>query len=156
MNKLKIVSFLVIVMLIVNIAIISYIMLNNKAHPADSKRRMPREIVIEKLGLNSDQIATYDVTIKRHQNKIKSLDDAIRNTKNELYSRLKDNSTEIGMNDSLVLALGNYQKEIEITHFNHFIEIKKICTPDQMDEFNNLTEELSKIFSHPRRPKHER
>mgnify|MGYP000458681302 CR=1 FL=1 len=156
MNKLKIVSFLVIVMLIVNIAIISYIILNNKAYPADSKRRMPREIVIEKLGFNSDQIATYDVTIKRHQNKIKSLDDAIRNTKNELYSHLKDNSTEIDTNDSLVLALGNYQKEIEITHFNHFIEIKKICTPDQMDEFNNLTEELSKIFSHPRRPKHER
>jgi hypothetical protein len=128
----------------------------NKENSISHQKRMPREIVIEKLSFNQEQIAAYDVTIKRHQNAIRTLDDSIRNKKNQLYSRLKNNASEIDKNDSLVIELGNYQKQIETTHFNHFIEIKNICKPEQIDDFNSLTSELSKIFSGKRKPKHEK
>ena len=156
MNKSKILSLLVIVMLIINIGIISYFVFMNKENSISHQKRMPREIVIEKLSFNQEQIAAYDVTIKRHQNAIRTLDDSIRNKKNQLYSRLKNNASEIDKNDSLVIELGNYQKQIETTHFNHFIEIKNICKPEQLDDFNSLTSELSKIFSGKRKPKHEK
>ena len=156
MNKSKILSLLVIVMLIINIGIISYFVFMNKENSISHQKRMPREIVIEKLSFNQEQIAAYDETIKRHQNAIRTLDDSIRNKKNQLYSRLKNNASEIDKNDSLVIELGNYQKQIETTHFNHFIEIKNICKPEQLDDFNSLTSELSKIFSGKRKPKHEK
>jgi len=156
MSKLKIVSLLVIVMLLVNIGIISYIIWIKNDNPLSAQKKMPREIVIEKLGFNQEQIVAYDITIKRHQNAIRTLDDSIRNKKNQLYSRLKKNALEIDKNDPLVIELGNYQKQIETTHFNHFIEIKNICKPEQLDNFNSLTSELSKIFSGKRKPKHEK
>lgn len=155
MNNSKILRITVIAILAINIAIIGYLLINKEAF-FENKPPKPREIVVAKLGFNSNQIKQYDVTITKHQNTIRALDDSIRKTKNELYARLKENSTEIDTNDSLVFQINNYQKQIEITHYNHFIEIKKICKPEQLEKFNALTNELSKIFSGKRKPKNEK
>ena len=74
--------------------------------------------------------------------------------KNELYSHLKTDVTPINRNDSLVIQLADYQSQIETTHYNHFLDIKKLCRQEQLKKYDELTTELSKIFSHPRRPKH--
>lgn len=116
---------------------------------------MPREIVIEKLHFDENQIVEYEKIIEEHQKAIRNLDDSIRNTKNELYQLLNEEKINSTIVDSLYLKLANYQKQIETTHFNHFLEIKKLCKKEQLADYKNLTEELSKIFSHPRRPKNE-
>ena len=41
------------------------------------------------------------------------------------------------------------QKEIEKTHFQHFLEIKALCRPEQIEDFNLLSEELARIFAKP-------
>ncbi|WP_396179835.1 hypothetical protein [Flavobacterium sp.] len=115
---------------------------------------MPKEIVIEKLHFDKSQIAEYDKVILLHQQKIRSLDDSIRISKNKLYQLLNENSNVDSGKDNLILTLANYQKQIELTHFNHFMEIKAICRKDQLADFENLTEELSKIFSHPKKRPH--
>ena len=155
MNNSKILRITVIAILAINIAVIGYLLFNKDAF-FGNKPPKPRETVIKKLDFDTDQIKQYDVTITKHQNQIKTLDDSIRNTKNELYSRLKENSTEIDTNDSLVNQINSYQKQIEITHYNHFIEIKKICHKEQLEKFNALTNELSKIFSGKRKHKNEK
>ncbi len=142
-------------MLVLNLAVIGYLFIN-KGVIFDNKPPKPREIIVKKLGFTSNQIEQYDITITKHQNKIKALDDSIRKTKNELYSRLKESVSEINTNDSLVSQINNYQKQIEITHYNHFIEIKKLCNKQQLEKFNDLTNELSKIFSGKRKPKDEK
>jgi periplasmic protein CpxP/Spy len=154
MRNSKFLKIIIIFILIINVIIIGYFVFNNSK--LENKKPMPREIVIQKLGFDAEQIKLYDVIIKKHQNRIKSLDDAIRKSKNELYSRLKESATEIDTNDSLVNQINHYQKQIEITHYNHFIEIKKICKTEQLAEFNALTNELSKIFSGKRKPKDEK
>ena len=112
---------------------------------------MPREIIIEKLHFDDKQIAAYEKIILLHQQKIRSLDDSIRRSKNELYQLLRKESITEHLKDSLFLNLANYQKQIEQTHFNHFLAIKSICRADQLNDFENLTEELSKIFSPPKK-----
>ncbi len=155
MSNSKILKIIVITMLAINVAVIGYLLINKDVF-LENKPPKPREIVIKKLGFDVNQIKQYDVTIIKHQNKIKALDDSIRNTKNKLYSRLKESSIEIDSNDSLVTQINNYQKEIEITHYNHFIEIKNICKKEQLEKFNVLTNELSKMFSGKRKPKNEK
>lgn len=152
MNKSKLLRNFVIAILIINMVIISYLLINSNGFPRNLPPK-PREIVIEKLDFDTNQIKEYDRTITKHQNKIRNLDDSIRIAKNELYTKLKSSSSKITTNDSLINQINNYQKEIEITHYNHFIEIKKICKPEQLEKFNALTEELSKIFSGKRKPK---
>ena len=154
MNKTKVLGFAVIALLVLNFGILAFLFLS-KNDDGPRGRKMPREIVIEKLHFDENQIEAYDKTIKIHQEDIRNLDDSIRSTKNELYQLMNSDTIDSVQKDSLFLKLANYQKQIETTHFNHFLEIKKLCKKEQLSDYENLTEELSKLFSHPRRPKHE-
>lgn len=152
MNKTKVLVFAVIALVALNFGILGFLFLS-KNNDGPRGRKMPKEIVIEKLHFDENQIEAYNKTIKIHQEDIRNLDDSIRSTKNELYQLLNSDTIDSVQKDSLFLKLANYQKQIETTHFNHFIEIKKLCKKEQLSDYKNLTEELSKLFSHPRRPK---
>lgn len=150
-QKLLIIS--VVLLLLLNGGIITYLFLSKTGRPEG--KRMPREIVIEKLHFDESQIIAYEKIIRQHQEQIRSLDDSIRLSKNELYLLLNENSGSNNRKDSLFETLAHFQNQIEQTHYNHFLEIKAICRKDQLDDFKQLTEELSKLFSHPKRQKHE-
>jgi hypothetical protein len=152
MNKQKLLIISVSVLFLLNCGTIGFLFLSKKNKP--ESKRMPKEIVIEKLHFDKSQIAEYDKVILLHQQKIRSLDDSIRISKNKLYQLLNENSNVDSGKDNLIMTLANYQKQIELTHFNHFMEIKAICRKDQLADFENLTEELSKIFSHPKKRPH--
>lgn len=154
MNKTKVLGFAVIALLVLNFGILAFLFLS-KNDDGPRGRKMPREIIIEKLHFDKNQIDGYDKTIKIHQETIRELDDSIRTAKNDLYQLLNSENINSVQKDSIFLKLANYQKQIETTHFNHFLEIKKLCKKEQLSDYENLTEELSKLFSHPRRPKHE-
>jgi protein CpxP len=154
MNKTKVLGFAVIALLVLNFGILAFLFLS-KNEDGPRGRKMPREIIIEKLHFDKNQIDAYDKTIKIHQETIRELDDSIRTTKNDLYQLLNSENINSVQKESIFLKLANYQKQIETTHFNHFLEIKKLCKKEQLSDYENLTEELSKLFSHPRRPKHE-
>jgi protein CpxP len=155
MNKFKTLRIIVISILVINMVVIGCLLINKNVF-FGNKPPQPREIIIKQLEFDTAQIKQYDNTITKHQNRIKALDDSIRITKNKLYSRLKESTSEIDKNDSQVTQINNFQKQIEITHYNHFIEIKKICKPEQLEKFNALTNELSKIFSGKRKPQDEK
>lgn len=152
MNKTKLLSVAVIALLVLNFGILGFLFLSKKHEP--NGRKMPREIVIEKLHFDENQIVEYEKIIEEHQKAIRNLDDSIRKTKNELYQLLNEEKINSAQKDSLYLQLANYQKQIETTHFNHFLEIKRLCKKEQLADYKNLTEELSKIFSNKPRPKH--
>lgn len=154
MNKTKVLGFAVIALLVLNFGILAFLFLS-KNDDGPRGRKMPREIIIEKLHFDKNQIDAYDKTIKIHQEDIRNLDDSIRTAKNDLYQLLNSENINSVQKESIFLKLANYQKQIETTHFNHFLEIKKLCKKEQLSDYENLTEELSKLFSHPRRPKHE-
>ncbi len=154
MNKTKVLVFAVIVLVALNFGILGFLFLS-KNNDGPRGRKMPREIVIEKLHFDENQITEYDKTIKLHQETIRSIDDSIRNTRNELYKLLNSETIDSSKRDSLYLKFAGFQKQIETTHFNHFVEIKKLCKKEQLTDFNNLTEELSKIFNNRRKPKNE-
>lgn len=152
MNKSKLLIISVGVLLILNLSVVSYLLLSGSNKPNEGK--MPREIVIEKLHFDTNQVEEYDKIIQIHRNSIRVLDDSIRSSKNKLYQLLNSNAINENQKDSLFIKIAKYQKDIERIHFNHFLEIKKICNNNQLSQFNNLTVELSKIFSHGNRPKH--
>ncbi|WP_165395961.1 periplasmic heavy metal sensor [Flavobacterium sp. J27] len=110
-------------------------------------RKEPKEIIIEKLHFDSKQIAQYEALIATHRNTINTLDSTIKKLKRELYATLIENETPTNKTDSLFQAITEKQMAIEKVHFNHFLDIKKICKEEQLADYENLTAELAKIFS---------
>jgi Spy/CpxP family protein refolding chaperone len=158
MERTKLLTITIIGLLLINLATLGFLFLNGPkpgGMPHEG-RRQPKTIIIEKLHFDANQQKEYEKLIRWHRGEIDQLDDSIRQTKNKLYSGLSENNINTKTKDSLIALLNAYQKQVEETHFKHFEDIKKLCKPEQQDDFKALTEELSKIFApRPRQPRHE-
>jgi protein CpxP len=157
MEKTKLLTIAVIGLLLINLGTLGFLLLTNKQHrPPHGGRPEPKEIIIEKLNLDKNQQNDYAKLIQWHRGEITRLDDNVRQAKNELYSQLNETETNAKTKDSLIAVINSNQKQIEQTHFKHFEDIKKLCRKDQMENFNDLTEELARIFApKPLRARHD-
>jgi len=162
MKKTKLLTITVIGLLLLNFAVLAFLFVSGpRGHkqPTDRPevRPNPREIIIERLHFDDKQQKEYAELIKWHRGEIKKLDTNIRQTKNELYSQLNQTEVNLKTKDSLITLLNSYQKQVEETHFKHFVDIKKLCHQDQLEDFNELTENFSRIFApnKPPRPQHD-
>lgn len=158
MERTKLLTITIIGLFLINLATLGFLFLNGPkpgGMPHEG-RPLPKEIIIDKLHFDANQQKEYEKLIRWHRGKIDELDSAIRETKNELYSILGEEKTDNNVKTRLITRLNQYQKQVEETHFKHFEDIKKLCKPEQKEEFEALTEELSRIFAPgPRRPRHE-
>jgi periplasmic protein CpxP/Spy len=150
MSKIKLLSIAVIGLLAVNIATVGFLLLRKppmppKGIPQLEQKGGPKEIIIDKLHLDKEQVTAYEALIVAHRESVKGLKDSISNTKNNLYQSLKT-ETFTGK-DSLITLLSDLQKRIESVHYDHFMQIKKICRSEQMADFNKLTNELAFYFT---------
>ncbi|TBX66993.1 periplasmic heavy metal sensor [Flavobacterium silvisoli] len=162
MEKTKLLTIAVIGLLLLNLATLGFLFLNGpKGHrpPMEGPpmgRPKPRTIIIDQLHFDALQQKEYDQLIEWHQATISQLDRNIRQTKRALYSQLMQTEVNLKAKDSLIAVLNGYQKQVEATHFKHFEDIKKLCRQDQLKDFNDLTEELARIFApKPQGPEHE-
>lgn len=156
MDKIKLLTVAVILLLLLNLSTIGYLIFSRQNDQGKPRNRPePREIIIRKLHFNNDQQQKYDQLISWHRATISGLEQQIRQAKNRLYLQLLKIEVDNETKDSLVLVLGNYQQQIETTHFKHFNDIKRLCRPDQLEDFYNLTSELSRIFSKPPHKPHD-
>jgi hypothetical protein len=162
MEKTKLLTITVIGLLVLNLATLGFLFISGPkghkpTHDLPEGRQIPREIIINRLHFDVNQQKDYDKIIQWHRGEIKKLDSEIREAKIELYSQLKESQLDLKVKDSLIAVINTNQKQIETTHFKHFEEVKKLCNKDQLEDFNELTEELSKLFSpnKPPRPRHD-
>ena len=105
-------------------------------------------MIIEKLQLDTKQQAVFEAMVELQIKRVKKDEKQIIATKENLYRLLTQPEIDLKAKDSLIEVLGNLQKEIENSRFNHFKEVRKICkTLQQKENFNILTLELAKMCS---------
>jgi periplasmic protein CpxP/Spy len=153
MDKTKLLTVAVIALLLLNFGVLGFLFLSKEKQNRPENRPRPREVVIEKLGFNAKQIADYEKLIQIHRQGINAIDDSIRDTKNKMYELLNSETTT--KKDSLISKIASYQTQIETLNFNHFLDIKKLCTKEQAAKFKDLTVELTRIFSKKQKPRHD-
>lgn len=157
MSKMKWLTMAVTGLLLINLAVVSIILFRKPPHPfpgAEENRRLnPREYIIEKLRFDEKQKAAYEAAVFKHRNSIDEKESNIKELKNRLYATLLNNEPGAAK-DSIETQIQLLQKEIEDIHYNHFLEIKAICHPDQIALYNELSKEFASFFIPPKRPPH--
>lgn len=148
MNKVKVLSLLSVGLVLTNLLLL-WFLFNHGPKPPGGEG--PRNIIIEKLGFDQEQSAAYDKLITRHQAQIDSAQQQLMTLKNSLYASLQSESHQ-NSRDSLILEISKVQMHIENIHYDHFLDIKRLCKPEQKQAFNALTADIAKLFS-PRPPK---
>ncbi|WP_163401074.1 Spy/CpxP family protein refolding chaperone [Flavobacterium fluviatile] len=143
MNKIKVLSYAVIILVILNLSIIFFFMIM-KPRESRGLRNGPRVMIMERLHFDEQQRKEFHVIIEEHKDKINVVEDEIQHTKENLYLQLSQSEVDLKVKDSLISVLGDLQQQIELARFEHFKQIRKICnTPEQRGDFKDLMIELA-------------
>ncbi|HAH34128.1 MAG TPA: hypothetical protein DCL52_05010 [Flavobacteriaceae bacterium] len=145
MSKNKKYSILIISLLVINTILVGFVIIKPK-RPLGKENKNPKEVIIKKLQFNEAQITLYTSLVKQHRKAIKEKDTQIRSSKKNLYTLLSNHTIVTTQKDSIFTSLGVLQKDIEMLHFKHFQDIKKICNPSQEESFNALAKNLASLF----------
>jgi len=153
MKKTNFLKLSLIGLLLLNLSTLSFIILKDNKSDENRKRNKPDQLIINKLEFNTDQENSYKKLIQKHSQQINIIQETILNYKNNLYTKLKNNSNSKTQIDSLISKINEQQKNIELINYNHFLDIKEICSQKQIPAYNELVNELSEIFSNQPRQK---
>jgi protein CpxP len=142
MNKKYFYILIILGLLFSNLMLIGFMSFQKKERPHPLQ---PKNIIVDKLNFDSEQIASYELLITDHLSKTLKKDREIMKLKRELYQQLRfDNNASVV--DSITSQVSNIQKQIEQLHYDHFKDIKLICKPDQQELYSQLINEISHIF----------
>ncbi len=149
MSREKLLTIAVIGLLLINACTIGFFFFAKPPHgpggPPPFGKREPKNQIVETLHFNEQQVADYENLIAQHRQTIRELNDRIFEVKSSLYQLL---GREKGVQkDSLIQAMGALQMQIETTHYNHFKDIKTLCTPEQQIYFDSLSAHLANFFN---------
>ncbi|PWJ59942.1 heavy-metal resistance protein [Dyadobacter jejuensis] len=146
MSKMRLLSFAVGFLLLVNLVLATFLYLGKPERRGFVRRAaFPKHMVVERLKLDAGQRAAYEELIKKHRVAVRHLNKAIGTAKGQWYRTLSGEHEEQA--DSLKNEIMELQSRLEGAHFRHFVALKKICRPDQLPEYQRLTQELAGFFS---------
>lgn len=141
MNNKGILQWIVAILFIVNLFLLYSLMFS---HPQTEGG--PKNYIIHKLHFDPHQTEQYELTIQQHRREIDESERRMNDTRNALYQQLqfKNNQPKI---DSLLAVIAQQQQQAEQINYRHFLQIKQLCKPSQMEDFNHLTQEIAQLFS---------
>jgi hypothetical protein len=105
----------------------------------------PRNEIIDRLHFDKGQVAQYDSLIVKHRKLVGQKEKEIQGLRTSLFMGVSD-GIDAKLKDSWVRRIGVLHADIQQIHFAHFLDIQKICKPEQQGDFERLTKDLSKMF----------
>ena len=144
MTKTRLLSIALVVLVVLNVATLSFFFLHRPPPPHPRKHEGPKAIIIERLRFNDEQVKAYDALIDEHHKRILEMDAEMLGLRDRLYAQLS--APDSARKDSLLHAVGDLQSAIERVHVDHFAGIKALCKPDQLPLFDQLTRDLASYF----------
>ena len=128
MNKKRFYIIIIGVLILINLILMWFFLNQNNS----SKKGGPRDLIIEVLHFDDEQIREYDLLIKDHRV-------LMRKGKSELYNFRK--SYFLSDSDSALSLLSNSYSNLENINKNHINEIMEICNSSQKENFRIIIKE---------------
>ncbi|MEM6767733.1 MAG: hypothetical protein AAF655_22550 [Bacteroidota bacterium] len=146
MNKVKVLSWAVVGLLVLNTLAITALILGRPGgplgppslHPSNAK---PVDRVIRQLGFDHSQADELSILITTHKENIQGKEEILRDLRIQMFSLLATTSYEA--REKLMEEIATIQQEIEEIHFQHFLSIKQLCKKEQLPAYHELVKELT-------------
>jgi len=157
MSRNRIYVLLIGLLLLSNLALVGFFVLNKPEKRPDAHRDRPSSIMRESLkkdvGFNDQQMAEYDKIIQAHRAQMRPVFEDITHTKENFYRLLSQPSTPDSVLNSTASLIGEKQKLIDMKIFLHFQNLRQLCTPEQRPAFDSLVQKVVQRMIVPmRRP----
>lgn len=138
--KNKTLISIIVLLLLTNIAVLSYFMFFNKSHRhgGDKQRSGFIAALQKEVGFTEAQMKQFNEIRVANWEKARSKMDDIRRIKSNLFELTKQPVVADSTVQLLADSIGMLQKEVELNLFKHFKAIRAICTPEQLPKLDSL------------------
>ena len=149
--KNKVLVTLVILLLLANAATIAFFWWNRAAKPPGPKGS-PRDFLVTRLKMNTQQTAQFDVLVKEHREAAEKLREQTREAKEQFFQLLRDPLVTDSTRRAAAHRVSETTEALDLLTLAHFQKVRALCTPEQQKEFDEVIEEVVKMMGQPRPP----
>lgn len=147
MNKIKTLQIISSILLLINIALIAFMVFNRGPKQG---RQAPGKMVKEIFNFDESQMEKFKEFRDEHRHLGREISSQLKSTSKAFYNTIDPLQKEI-----LLDSILSQSKEIYFNNEKHFNDIRSICKPEQITNMEKFIDELmEKQSSHP--PKRKR
>lgn len=144
MNKEKLLSILVILLIVLNLGIVAFLFKTRPPHPPELWR-----MVVNELHFNAQQEEQYQAVREKHRERMNAIEEEFASVLEQYMNQLKE-APNPAIEDTLLNKLAELEKEKAAITLAHFRDVKGLCHPEQLDAFDQLIPQLLPVILPPK------
>ncbi len=152
MKKETLLTVAVIALLLLNLGTLGFLLLRRPPHTPGMGPDRPGRHIVETLHLNAEQQQQFEALKTAHHEQMLANERAYRDALGSYFALLKADTAATAQRDSLEAALARIQRERASVTFQHFTDLKALCTAEQKKDFETLIPDLMRVILPENRP----
>lgn len=142
--------FVIVLLVILNLGTILMLWLSKPPQPMmQRKQRTPelekmhiQQILKDELSFDKTQTEQYLKLREKHHERASLLQNEIQRIKKQMFDEVLKENPQTTLSDSLLKLSQEKTADLEQLTFQHFLDLKKLCKPDQQDKLKILISEF--------------
>jgi protein CpxP len=147
----------VVVLVVLNIVLMASMWIRPGGHrhgppPPHPGPGGPKMMIIEELKFTKEQTSKFETLVDEHRKAMRELEEKSRELREEYFSLLASDSPDQKKKEELETTIANNQKAIDVVTFDHFKQVRELCTPEQKKRFDEIIGDIIKHMRGPHGP----
>jgi Spy/CpxP family protein refolding chaperone len=110
----------------------------------------PADIFIKKLNLTPTQTPKFKEMARNHHENSVKITESIKDRKRKIADILKEDHPDTSEAKRIIAEISEKQVELEMLTFNHLLDVRKLCTKDQIPKFNDFIGRMAEMLDNRR------
>ncbi len=157
--KKKIWFWVLIVLVIINVAALLTIMLQRNIPQPNTPPRLVEDLdfrgmnyfLRHELNLSDEQFNTFQRMRRESMEESARIMIMLHEKRNEMLNELTASQPDQEKLGNLAKEMGDLHEKLKMKTFNHFLELKALCSPEQEKKLNRFFMDIRERNPHPRR-----
>lgn len=155
MDRTRFLKVIVVVLLIINAGTLAYLFMGSKQNTQLQMHKPgegPAEFIIKTLQFTPEQKEQFIVLRDDHRRQMRFLHDSLRTVREEYFDALKADTYDTAKTNKLNSQISYLEGRKHQITFNHFVQVRKLCTAKQQELFDEFIDDILKAMAPPPPP----
>jgi len=151
-SKNKALIFLVIILLLTNLAVLAYFLWPKQADKLTTTEKNKYKLLEplkNEVGFTDSQISEYKKIRDSRTGKIKSKVEDLRRVRDNFYLLLSNENASDSTLNIYSDSIAYRQKLLDLETFTHFKVLRKLCTPEQEAKYDTMVQHIVHRWGSP-------
>ncbi len=142
MKTNRILTIAVVLLLVVNIAMLIFMLKGRGHHDMKKPGGGPFDMMVKELNMTEQQQTEFKKLKDEHFTAIKPVFDSVRTLKKSLFGLVKEENLSDSMVNNYSSLISQQQAIIDKLTINHFRKVRALFSGDQKEKFDNFTQKM--------------